>query len=129
MTVHMFRVFVGRGPMSVSDLEARIQTWKDEHTRWTGDSVDHTLKEYRDIDGTLLGHFIPIRFEQTETKANILQKLTDKLKEKVAWHRVGYHACDHDEQDATPCSWSDSAEWTAKDTAIPDGIPTFEVPA
>lgn len=129
MTVHMFRCFIGRGPMSLADLEARINEWVANNAEWMGDSVPHTLSERNTaIDGSGETYYgIDVRFMQSDTKANILQKFTDKLKDKVAWYRVGYHACDHDEADATLCAWNDSAEWTGKDITIPAGVPTIEV--
>ena len=89
--------------------------------------VDHTLRETTTgVDGGGQVYYtISVRFQQSDSKANLLQKLTDKLKQKVAWYRVGYHQCEHDEESSSPCSWTDSVEWTAKDTTIPAGVPSF----
>jgi hypothetical protein len=122
----MFRVYIGKGKMSLTDLETRLNDWKTSNNQWTDDSIAHELNEYRDIDGNLICHQMSIRFEQTDTKANLLQKLTDKLENKVDWYRVGYHACDHDEENSSPCSWDDVVEWTAKDVTIPNSVPTFQ---
>lgn len=129
MTVHMFRCFIGQGKMSLADLETRVNEWVANNPAWTEDSVAHELTERNTaIDGTgETYHGIDVRFLQDDTKDNILQKMTDKLKDKVAWYRVGYHACTHDETDATPCAWDDTAEWTGKDVTIPAGVPTIEV--
>lgn len=126
MTVHMFRVFIGKGKMSIADLETRLNDWKTNNNRWTDDSVAHELNEYRAIDGTLICYQMSIRFDQTDMKANLLQKLTDKLDNKVDWYRVGYHICDHDDENGSPCSWDDVVEWTAKDVTIPTDVPNIQ---
>lgn len=128
MTVHMFRVFVGRGPMSLDDLTTRVDDWLQQNARWEGDSVTHELSERTtNLDGGgETFHALDVRFEREDTKANLQQKFADKLTEKVAWYRVGYHSCTHDSPDGGPCSWDDSTEWTAKDATIPDGVPTFD---
>lgn len=97
MTVHMFRCFVGRGPMSITDLETRIDDWAASNAEWEDDSVEHTLTERNtEIDGSGETYWaIDVRFLPTEDKANLLQKYTDKLVNKVAWYRVGYHNCTH----------------------------------
>lgn len=126
MTVHMFRVFVGHGPMALSDLETRINDWVASNPDWTQDTVDHTLTE-RNTKSDATGetyYGVDVRFTEDDTKANLLQKLEDKLKDKVAWYRVGYHACGHDGSGGI-CAWGDSTEWTAKDVIIPSGVPTF----
>lgn len=104
MTVHMFRCYIGRGPMSVSDLETT--------------ELDGGGETYYAID---------VRFREDDPKANLLQKFEDKLKEKVAWYRVGFHSCTHRDGDGSsaPCSWEDTVEWTAKDVSIPNGVPEF----
>lgn len=127
MTVHMFRCYIGRGSMSVSDLETRIDNWKQEHTRWTDDSVKHELVEFRDLDGNFVCHQISVRFEQTDTKSNILQKFEDKLKNKVDYYRVGYHSCEHDENTSSGCGWDDKVEWVDEGVIIPEEVPVFDV--
>jgi hypothetical protein len=132
MTVHMFRVFIGRGKMNISDLESRITDWVDANPEWANDTVNHTLTERNTkIDGSGETYYaVDVRFTQDDTKSNLLQKLTDKLKNKVAWYRVGYHLCDHDEPlDGVTTDdgmWGDTAEWTAKDVTIPTDIPNFQ---
>lgn len=126
MTVHMFRCFIGAGKMSINDLETRVNDWVASNAEWENDDVAHTLTE-RTTEAGETYHDIDVRFLPTEDKANLQQKFTDKLVNKADWYRVGYHACDHDEENASPCSWDDAAEWTAKDVQIPEGVPTFDV--
>jgi len=124
-------MLIGRGKMSISDLETRINDWVSSNPEWVDDPVDHTLTERNTaIDGSGETYYaIDVRFTEDETKDNLLQKFADKLKNKVSWYRVGYHACTHREGDGSsgPCSWDDKTEWTAKDVSIPSSVPTFDV--
>lgn len=129
----MFRGFIGRGSMSLSDLETRINDWLEQNARWTEDSVTHELTERNTaIDGSGETYYaVDVRFlpdaDGGDTKANLTQKFSDKLENKVAWYRLGYHDCAHDESKAGPCSWDDKTEWTDKNVTIPDGVPTIDV--
>lgn len=129
MAVHMFRVFIGRGPMAVSDLESNIDDWVASNAEWEGDPTEHSLIETNtEMDGSGATYYTAdVRFLLDDAKDNLLQKFTDKLKEKVAWYRVGYHECSHDEHNPAPCVWQDRVEWTAKDVSIPTDIPDVEV--
>lgn len=128
MTVHMFRVFVGPGPMSISDLDGRINDWIASNGEWEDDNEDHSLKIHRDIAGDYVCHRVDVRFLPDNSKDNLLQKFTDKLENKVDWYRVGYHACTHRDGDGSsgPCNWDDSTEWSDKDVSIPQGVPDFD---
>lgn len=129
MSVHMFRANVGIGGISVSDLESRINDWITSNPDWEQDTVDHTLTERNTkLDGTGETYYsVSVRLREDDTKSNLLQKLADKLKDKVGWYRVAYHSCMHDQDNPAPCSWNDVVEWTAKDTTIPSGVPTYEL--
>lgn len=113
--------------MSISDLETRVDDWVQSNAEWTEDSVDHTLTERNtELDGSGKTYYaIDVRFVKDDTKSNLEQKFTDKLKDKVDWYRVGYHSCEHDETNGSACTWDSSTDWTAKDVTIPSGIPTF----
>lgn len=115
--------------MSLTNLETRIDDWVASNAEWTEDSVEHTLSERNtEMDGSGETYYgIDVRFLKEDTKDNVLQKFTDKLKDKVEWYRVGYHNCTHDEEDAYAYSWDDKAEWTAKDVSVPSGVSEFEV--
>lgn len=123
----MFRVFIGRGKMSINDLKTRINNWVSSNAEWTEDSVDHTLTERNTaLDGSgATYHAIDVRFLDSDAKSNLQQKCEDKLVNKCDWYRLGYHNCDHDESDRQGCSWDDEREWTAKDQTIPSAIPNF----
>ena len=131
MTIHMFRCFIGRGSMSTTDLETRIDDWVSNNPEWIDDPVDHTLSERTTkLDGSGETYYgVDVRFTEDDTKSNLLQKFEDKLKDKVAWYRVGYHACTHRDGDGSsgPCDWDDKTEWTAKDQSIPSGVPDFQL--
>lgn len=131
MTVHMFRCYIGGGPMSITDLETAINDWIASNAEWTEDTQSHQLSEQNtQLNGTgTTYHMVSVRFLLENSKSNLLQKFQDKLKTKVNWYRVGYHSCTHDENDPTPCNWDDAVEWTAEDVTIPTGVPSFEVVA
>lgn len=125
----MFRCFIGRGKMSITDLETRINDWVQSNAEWENDSVEHKLTERNtQVDGSGETFYsIDVRFLPQDNKANLQQKFTDKLVNKVEWYRVGYHECTHRDGDGSsgPCSWDDWVEWTAKDVTIPTGVPSF----
>lgn len=136
MSVHMFRAFVGRGSMSLTDLETRISDWVASNGEWTNDTVSHSLVEQNTaIDGSgTTYHAVDVRFVLTNTKSNLLQKFEDKLQNKVAWYRVGYHACTHRDGDGSSgsCSFdpnddpeATAAQWTDTNVTIPAGVPDF----
>ena len=132
MTVHMFRCFIGRGPMGLANLETSLADWVDANGEWVDDPAAHTLSEHNtatDGSGTTY-HALDVRFLPDNSKANLQQKFTDKLENKVGWYKIGYHACTHrDDGDSSgPCSWDDVTEWAAKDVTIPDGVPTLNPP-
>lgn len=129
MAVHMFRVYVGRGPMSVADLETRVDDWINSNAEWEDDTAAHGLSERNTrLDGTGATYYgADVRFLLDDAKDNLLQKFTDKLVNKVDWYRVGYHECSHDESDPTGCDWQDSEEWAAQGASIPAAVPDFEV--
>lgn len=121
--------------MSVADLEARIDDWVQSNAEWTDDPTDHTLSERNtEMDGSGATYYATdVRFLLTDAKSILLQKFTDKLKDKVAWFRVGYHECTHHPLDEPnqPCSFDPAEEPTADateetfGTAIPSGVPDF----
>lgn len=123
----MFRCFIGKGPMSESDLETRINDWVASNGEWTDDNTPHTLDiETTGVDNSGTQYYaIDVRFLPDNSKSNILQKFTDKLKDKVDWYRVGYHPCTKRDGDGSsgPCEWTDKTEWTAKDVSVPEGVP------
>jgi hypothetical protein len=98
MTVHTFHLYIGIGSMSVSDLETRVNDWVASNPEWAESSSDHRLSETTSEDGSVTWYQTLVRFTEDDTKANLLQKLTDKLKDKVAYYRVGHHVCPHDEE-------------------------------
>lgn len=124
----MFRVIVSdAGVMPTAALQTALDDWTSKRDKWEDDNAETGQVQIADsvtegVPGTF--RWYDIRFEQTDTKANILQKLGDKLKNKVAWYRIGYHVCPHDEASPGPCTWDDQLDWP--DTAsIPDYAPTF----
>lgn len=128
MGVHMFRCYIGRGPMSVSDLETRIQDWVASNAEWAEDNASHTLSTRNtELYGSGESyHAVDVRFLRDYSKANLLQKFVDKLQDKVGWYRVGYHECGHDGSGSQDCTFTDTTQWTAKNTSIPSGVPNFQ---
>lgn len=121
MTVHMFRVFVSQSDSSLTEteLQATVEDWISEYTKWDGQSqsFEITLSQGIPGDSDTTHYRGEFRFEKGDTKDNILQKLTDKLDNKVDWYRIGYHECYHD--DTGPCSWND----TVQDGSVPGYVP------
>lgn len=71
MSVHMFRCAIGRGPMSVTDLETRINDWVTSNAEWADDTVEHTLTERNTaIDGSGTTYYgLEMRFLKDDTNS------------------------------------------------------------
>ena len=122
MATHMIRLFVE--PPN-GEAEEAVNNWVENHTEWEDDPVSHELREANtNIDGGgteyLRGDY---RFLQDSSATEIIDGLADRLDgfQGGLWYRIGYHECDHDESESTPCEW----EQTREGRNVPDSIPTF----
>lgn len=109
------------------NAENAVDNWVSNHNEWQDDPVDHTLVEATTgVDGTgttyVRGDY---RFFQDGPKTDLLDDLESKLQsfQGGLWYRVGYHVCDHDEDNGTPCSWTDSDSEVRENGTIPSDIP------
>ena len=121
MTVHMVRVCVEppRG-----EAQEPLNNWVENYTQWETDPVEHELRETTtETDGGTTYARGDYRFVQEETADELLNDLEDRLQnfEDGLWYRLAYHACTHDEDEPTPCSWEDTREWGD----VPEDIPTI----
>jgi len=123
MTVHMVRVLAEspRGGAATA-----IDNWVQNYSEWTADPVAHELREVNtELDGGGTTHLRgDWRFEdQGEAPTDILSDLSDRLQslEGGLWHRLGYHVCDHDEDDRGGCEWDETVEVGS----VPADVPGF----
>lgn len=63
-----------------------------------------------------VGHW---RFDWAEDATALLDDLEADLQAEVAWYRLRFHECSHDESDSVECSWDETREFGT----IPAGIP------
>jgi hypothetical protein len=121
MTVHMVRLFL-EPPRGNAD--SAVDNWVQNHNEWTEDPTDHSLSVIEVENGTnfVLGNY---RFIQDSTVTDLLDDMESRLDsiQGGLWYRIGYHACDHDEDEPTPCSWDKLRE----NGNIPSSVPTLEV--
>lgn len=126
MAVHMIRVTASaEGDYSLDQLNAAMDDWVSKQSEWTADPITHQISERGGDDGAPVYRGGNYRFLLDDAKDNLLQKCENKLTNKVAWYRLGYHSCDHDETAPSPCSWDDQREWTDTGVTIPDNVPVF----
>jgi hypothetical protein len=103
-----------------------VDNWVQNHNEWTDDPKDHSLVETNTkLDGSgttyLCGDY---RFVQDGPADALLDDLADRLQsfQGGLWYRIGYHECDHDENNPTGCAW----EQTRENGDVPADIPTLE---
>lgn len=122
MATHMIRLFIESGQ---GNLSQPVDNWVQNFNEWTGDPVDHTLVETNtEPDGTGTDYYRgDYRFIQDSTKTAVLDDLEQRLQnfQGGMWYRMGYHVCDHDEDDGTACGWEDQRE----NGTIPSDIPAL----
>ena len=124
MTTHMFRVVAAK-PDSIGETQANqiVDQWLADNTPWTDDQTPHeiTLVENTPISDRPTHFRGDVRFEFSDDKPALFDQIETDLNGIASWYRIGYHKCDHDETDATPCSWGETREGGN----VPDSIPTF----
>lgn len=129
MTLHMVRGFVAPDSgMSEADVQAAIDDWVSKRTKWSeAEPTDVTRRTVGvdPVDGTggTDAFVFTARFElSSDGKDNLLQKVSDKFKQKVAWFGLAYHECDHDAADRGGCVWGERWEWTDKNVTLPADV-------
>ena len=127
MAVHMIRVVIStQGKTSLDAFNAAMDDWVSEQSEWMEDPNEHNISEVSSREGGASSYYAgTYRFHLTDAKDNLIQKCEDKLVNKCPWWRLGYHVCDHDQDDRHGCSWDEQREWTDKDVTIPPDVPTF----
>jgi hypothetical protein len=122
MAKHMIRLFF---EPPVGDAESAIDNWVTNFTEWKSDPVEHTLTQRNtEYDGSgteyVAGSY---RFYQSDDKVALLDDFENRLQsiQGGLWYRIGYHICDHDEDDRGGCSWDDKRE----NGTIPSDIPNL----
>lgn len=122
MAVHMVRLYI---EPPKGDAETAVNNWVENHNEWTDDPVDHTLAEVNtELDGSgttyVRGDY---RFVQDSTATDLLDDLEQRLGNLQGglWYRIGYHVCEHDEDNPGACSFDDSM--TRENGTIPSDIP------
>lgn len=120
MTAHRVRIF-----HSTAGSDS-YHTWSDQWllnmSPWSYPEVDNDLPtQTTTIDGDLTYYHGELAFDWSEDKAIIFDQLDQYAASYCDWHRIGYHACTHDEDNPQPCSWDETRE----NGTIPDDTPTF----
>lgn len=108
------------------EAETAVNEWVQNHPEWTDDPVAHVFREQATPNGTshVYGNYF---FEQSVGVTTLLDRLEDRLANVQGglWYRIGYHVCDHDDQDreTSDCAWDPAR--TREDGGVPADIPTF----
>lgn len=122
MTKHMTRLYIE--PPN-GNAQNAIDNWVQNHNEWTDDPVEHTVSETQldEDDSGSVAVTADYRFVQEETPTALLDDLESKLNsfQSGLWYRVGYHECDHDEENVSGCSWEEVRE----NGTIPSYVPEF----
>jgi len=120
----MFRVVAGNpDEYSKASIDQLVDDWIVGHDRWEQDSAEHSLSVTNSaIDGSgteyLRGDF---RFNRTDDRGSIESSFQGLFQDIFNWYRIGYHRCDHDEENPSPCNWDGQIE----DGQVPDFAPVF----
>jgi hypothetical protein len=64
-----------------------------------------------------------LSYDFSEPPTEVLKEPYHALTEHCDWCRVGYHECDHDEDDPEPCAFTD--DHVLEHGTIPDHVPTL----
>lgn len=126
MTLHMVQGYIAPDSgMSEVDVQAAIDDWVSKRTKWSESPATEVrrLNAGADPDNPGSEYFgFTARFElSSDGKDNLLQKVSDKFKQKVAWFGLAYHECDHDD-DRSGCVWGERWEWADEDVTLPTDV-------
>lgn len=121
MTIHRVRLVYSTGGAEafndwLSQYLINLQPWspRENQVPTISDSGEDTTEHYRG----------DLTFEWSEDKAIILDQIDGYLSAYCDWYQLGYHVCDHDEDDRDGCSWAGpNSEVRESSASIPDDVP------
>lgn len=111
MTAHRIRLY--HSTQGAQSYHAWLDQWLTNMSPWECPEVTNDLPAESDrigadaatcYVGDLAFHW------DAEDKAIILDQLSQYAAAYCDWHRIGYHVCDHDAAESTPCAWESTRE-------------------
>jgi hypothetical protein len=112
MAVHAIRIEAEK-PLntSIEQIRQAVNDWVADHTE-----VLKTERSELSLDGEEILDGDPLvygfhRFAYSDSKQALLDELESTLQQYVAWYRLKYHACPHDEADPDHCSTDQVLEY------------------
>jgi hypothetical protein len=128
MVVHRIKLYYST--TGATALHDWIKDWESNHETGTDDGLptfseripvepvtpqDSTNEEY---------YSVSLSFEFSEDLQTIFEEPYAALQTNCSWSRIGYHECEHDETDPSPCSW----EQELTHGIVPDHVPDIDIP-
>lgn len=122
MSHHKLRIYLE--PPKV-DAETVIDNWIQDYSDSSHNASTDNLREATTglgENGTkyVVGSYL---FHHHTSVTTLLDDLESELQSfgNEVWYRIGYHECDHDEDDRTGCSW----EKVRSGGSVPNSVPTI----
>lgn len=125
MTIHLVTV-LSENPdeYTLDQIRQQVNDWVESHVEWLQDTEEHRIsRAWTDVDTSVGVEYLEgnFRFTLDDDKTTLLDDAEANLQPYVAWYRLGYHSCDHDENAQAGCSWDEEREYGT----IPPGVPDF----
>jgi hypothetical protein len=103
-----------------------LTIWKADLDGDTADAVDNTIpsEPTSSMESDIEYYSVSMTFASHEDPLIVLEEPYTKLVELCEWSRVGYHACQHDEDNPGDCAWN-AENIPADNGTVPDPVPAF----
>lgn len=107
MAVHMIRFLCSADAQSFL-VDSYLPQWLTTHTAW--ELADNQPPQVTDpYDYDTRWYAADWRFAWTASREVLMSNLVAYTRSYAPWHLIGYHVCDHDEDERSSCPpWDDS---------------------
>lgn len=119
MTIHRVRLYYSN--TGATSFHGWLSTWLTNMQPWSGGEVANSVPDAptSPFDSDLKYYSVELAFDWSEDKSIILDQLDGYVSAYCDWSRLGYHVCDHDEDDRTGCQWEEIRENGSVSSDVP----------
>jgi hypothetical protein len=124
MTVHRIQLYYST--TDAQTFHSWVADWNSTRDGDTGDELTNKIPDVpvdpRD-DSNAEYYSAMLSYDFAEPPTEVLKDPYHALVDLCDWCRVGYHECDHDEDNPEPCAFTD--DHVLEHGTIPDHVPTL----